>query len=243
MNLSKLAPTHVRKVLRARKRWARLTVEDRVGVFVRRWPMYGTAAAELGHLIGKLKVDCVVDVGAHRGGFGRLVRRLGFAGDIISFEPATNTFDALRRATWHDDRWTIHRLALGRLAGEGGPVDVRPTEVGEDDVVRLDDVWDRLVPQTRRVLLKDDAQGFDVEVLKGAEDSLARCVALQVEVSGVALYEGSPPLHEVVTHLYDRGFRITGLSPIMRNRPTGCRSSTSMPPSCAFPLSATEVCP
>ena len=67
------------------------------------------------------------------------------------------------------------------------------------------------------MLLKIDAQGFDLEVLKGAEASLAACVALQVEVSGVALYEGSPPLHEVVTHLYDRSFRITGLFPVYRH--------------------------
>jgi len=29
----------------------------------------------------------VIDVGAHLGQFGRLVRRLGYEGTIISFEP------------------------------------------------------------------------------------------------------------------------------------------------------------
>ncbi len=42
------------------------------------------------------------------------------------------------------------------------------------------------------------------------------CVALQIEVSGAALYDGSPPLHEVVSFLYDRSFRITGLFPVGR---------------------------
>ena len=102
------------------------------------------------------------------------------------------------------------RWAMARFDG-------RPTAVERVDVVRLDDVWDDLVPAERRVLLKVDAQGFDLEVLRGAESSLAHCVALQVEVSGVALYDGSPPLHEVVTHLYERDFRVTGLFPIMRS--------------------------
>lgn len=238
MKIAKLAPSHLRRVVRARKRWARLTLENRIGLFIRRWPMYGTAAAELGHLIGTLDVDCVLDVGAHQGGFGRLVRRLGFDGEIVSFEPASKAFTSLRRSTARDSRWVVHRLALGSEpatmelgiyeqtqlnslrspATEPGPVDARPTTVEHVEVARLDDVWAELVPTSRRVLLKIDAQGFDLEVLKGAERSLCGCVALQVEVSGVALYEGSPPLHEVITYLYDRDFRITGLFPILRSR-------------------------
>jgi len=38
-------------------------------------------------LFARLKIDCVIDVGAHLGQFGRLVRRLGYEGTIISFEP------------------------------------------------------------------------------------------------------------------------------------------------------------
>ncbi len=199
--------------------------------------MYGTAPAELGHLLGSLGVTCVIDVGAHKGGFGRLVRRLGFEGDIISFEPTRATFRDLQRTTRSDPRWTVHHLALGsepsrmelgiyeqtelnslRPPQPDGlrPICARPESVELVDVARLDDLWSDLVPENGRVLLKVDAQGFDLEVIKGAEQSLAQCVSLQVEVSGVPIYHGSPPLHEVITYLYDRAFAITGLFPVAR---------------------------
>ena len=239
MNLAKLAPSHLRKVFKARKRWAWRGVEDRVGLFVRRWPMPFTAPAELGHLLRSLEVNCVIDVGAHVGGFGHICRRLGFDGDIVSFEPAPATCRRLRRATSTDPRWTVHQLALGSETSKLklgiydqtqlnsllhpdkaalGSIDARLQTTEVVDVVRLDDIWSDLIPDGGRVLLKIDAQGFDLEVLKGAQETLPRCVALQVEVSGVALYEGSPPLHQVITYLYDRSFRITGLFPIARSR-------------------------
>jgi FkbM family methyltransferase len=156
----------------------------------------------------------------------------------VSFEPAQQQFAELSRRIVDDASWSAHRLALGsdageatlhvygqtqlnsvlsaREAGERG-VDDHPIGTEQVRVVRLDDVASDLLPPAGRALLKVDAQGFDLEVLKGAERTLARCVALQVEVSGLPIYRGVPPLHEVVRHLYERHFRLTGLYPIMRS--------------------------
>jgi FkbM family methyltransferase len=237
MNLWKVRPSHLAKVVKARRRLARLRIEDRFGLFIRRWPPPGTAAAEIGRLLGTLDVSCVIDVGAHTGGFGRTVRRLGFTGDIVSFEPATATFRELEHRTRNDPSWRVHRLALGaararmeldiyaetqlnslrRPPASTGPLDDRPESQEVVDVVRLDDVWADLGGSTGRAFLKIDAQGFDLEVLRGAEAFLESCVAMQVEVSGVAIYDGSPPLHDVLEFLHDRSFHITGLFPIVRH--------------------------
>ena len=258
VNLSKLSPVAPRKVVRARRRWARLTVEDRLGLFIRRWPMPGTAPAELGRLLGSLDVSCVVDVGAHTGGFGRIVRRLGFTGDIVSFEPATATFRELERRTRR--RSTLARPPLGARLGRrrawswtstrrhsstrcvvpdrATRADRRPTASRSRSSMSSASTMSgpSSIPTDGRVLLKIDAQGFDLEVLKGAEASLDSCVALQVEVSGVALYDGSPPLHEVVT-LSVRPF-VSHHRPLpdrAGTRSIGSRSSTSTPPSSGCP--------
>lgn len=62
--------------------------------------------------------------------------------------------------------------------------------------------------------LKIDVQGAELMVLQGAEDVLKRCIAVQVEVSFVPLYEGQPALAQIDWHLRQRGFIPHGFSGI-----------------------------
>ena len=78
-------------------------------------------------------------------------------------------------------------------------------------VARLDPIWPELVRGGDRVWLKLDVQGFELEVLKGAEASLPSVACVQAELSFVPLYDGSPRFLELVKHLDARGFRLAGL--------------------------------
>lgn len=57
-------------------------------------------------------------------------------------------------------------------------------------------------------LLKADVQGYELEVLKGAEHCLAHTEMLLLEVSFRRIYEGIPLAHEVISFIGNRGFRI-----------------------------------
>ena len=47
-----------------------------------------------GVLLPFLAVDCVFDVGAHVGEYSTSLRRAGYSGDIVSFEPVSGSFRA-----------------------------------------------------------------------------------------------------------------------------------------------------
>jgi FkbM family methyltransferase len=64
-----------------------------------------------------LEVDCVFDVGANRGQYAFTLRKAGFDGRIISFEPIPDAASAIRHQSERDPLWTVEEIAL---AGETG---------------------------------------------------------------------------------------------------------------------------
>lgn len=196
-------------------------------------------AALLRAVLDRARVNCVLDVGAHKGGYRDLLRATGYAGEIVSFEPV----NAL--PTHADPHWRAHRLALGSAAGSAeihvaresnfssllepnafslehfGGSAVQRTETVE--VARLDAIFAEVtahVPEPR-VLLKTDTQGWDLEVIEGAAGVLDRVVALQVELSVRAIYEGAPDWLTSLARLRELGFRPAQLTSVGRDDSLG----------------------
>src|SRR4029077_15196574 len=68
-----------------------------------------------------------------------------------------------------------------------------------------------------RPYLKLDTQGFDIEVLRGAADSLQTVRALQTEASVLGIYKGMPGYMDTLRHLDGLGFDITGMYTVSRD--------------------------
>ena len=67
-----------------------------------------------------------------------------------------------------------------------------------------------------------DTQGYDLEVLKGADQSLSDIAAVQTELSCLRLYKQMPGYVEVLEALNERGFQLSGsASPV--NQDTSLR--------------------
>jgi FkbM family methyltransferase len=215
------------------------------GVTVTRYPPTGSLARHLRTLFQRLGTDCILDIGAHTGGYVRLLRRdVAFRGSIISFEPATASFLELSQAFEGDPKWRGHRYALGRVPGSaalhvfagGGNLNsfLSPSSYGvawapqslssltEElvEVRTLADVFDDVIGHLTnpRVHLKIDAQGFDLEVIEGTVPVLDRISSMQTEVSLKPIYDGQPVLEDVVPRLRELGFEVTGVFPVARDR-------------------------
>lgn len=196
------------------------------------------AMGHLRDLLEKHKIECVLDVGANAGQFGKSLRKLGYTGRIISFEPMDRARSELERVASVDPNWEVFALALGReraelqlqifaddtfsslhdLRGEASAVFgeyVAKTGAQSVRVERLDDLWSRLFGgrSASPVLLKSDTQGHDLEVLQGAEQSLRQVAAVLSEASIERIYENSPTLAELADYLERRGFRASGYYP------------------------------
>ncbi len=75
------------------------------------------ADEQIRHVLSKYRANVVIDVGANRGQYARALRRTGYKGWIVSFEPVLLDYEALVEAAARDPRWTVHQLALGDCDG------------------------------------------------------------------------------------------------------------------------------
>ena len=69
----------------------------------------------------------------------------------------------------------------------------------------------------RRPYLKLDTQGYDLEVLRGAGQSLQAVRALQTEASVLGIYKGMPGYMDTLRRLDELGFDITGMYAVSRD--------------------------
>ncbi|MDX2060268.1 MAG: FkbM family methyltransferase [Gemmatimonadales bacterium] len=187
--------------------------------------------------------DLVLDVGANRGQFGRMLRdRIGYDGDLVSFEPLPGLAAELTRQAARDRRWVVVPCGLGDREGTARLNVARDsvfssllpaTDFGRSrfrvgiEVVDATDVpvhrLDRILPETvpdfrqRRIHLKVDTQGFDLNVIRGAGDLIGGFTSMQVELPIRPSYVGAPNGQELLGELADRGFDLVGLFPVARD--------------------------
>ena len=90
-----------------------------LGVEVRKRGSLESEHNRLVLLLAGRQADLVLDVGANTGQWAQELRRAGYAGDMISFEPLSSAHEQLARNARHDPRWTVApRLALGNRNGQ-----------------------------------------------------------------------------------------------------------------------------
>jgi FkbM family methyltransferase len=188
-------------------------------------------------------IDLVLDIGANVGQYGRRLRRGGYRGRIVSFEPLSAAHAALTEAAAGDGAWEVApRVAIG---DSDRPVTVNISATSDLSSVldftremadlldssayvgsevasqaRLEALFGRFVRPGERVLLKTDTQGYDRQVIEGARGILKRVPLIQVELSVVAIYRGGLPWLDMVRWLDTLGYSPIFFIPGYFNRRT-----------------------
>jgi len=190
---------------------------------------------DLRAILRRFPQPVVLDVGANEGQTALKMAEIAPAAKIFSFEPNSGVFEVLVKNTRHNPNIVPTRAAMGSAPGKatlrvtGATVNAslldydKPT--GNDAVVREEVVEVRTLDafcRERKIenisLLKVDAQGFDLEVLRGAGELFAgnRIAAVFVEVLFVPMYSGQASQQEIFNYLIEKGMKFSGFYGINR---------------------------
>jgi FkbM family methyltransferase len=182
----------------------------------------------------------VIDGGANVGAFSECVLAWQPWARLHVFEPLPEAFATLQERLARFGGVAFHRSALGAARGEadfhvnrvpqassfletGGELDQRLYGIDFSTTatirVPVETVADYVRDQDlgRVDLLKLDVQGYELEVLKGAEPVLDRIAYIYCEAQFRELYRGAPLAPEIFAWLHARNFTLLRMTEFRAN--------------------------
>lgn len=215
-----------------------------LGVDIRAYKPARSESARLAKLLESHNIDIVLDVGSNHGQYARQLRSIGYKGRIVCFEPLSEAFRLLSEYAKKDGKITIApRMALGDHAGtvlinvsansessslllvsethlKAEPL-VKPIGTEMVPLNRLDDVVSGYLADTNSIFLKIDVQGYEMSVLRGAEELLQKAKGVQLELSLEPLYVDEPLYREMIEVVESLGFELYDINPCFSDNLTG----------------------
>ena len=188
-------------------------------------------------------IDLVIDVGANDGRYCRELRRSGYVGRLLSFEPANAAFASLKHVADLDPNWTVVQSAVGAESGEvvlnlaedpifssvvqaptAHAMAAAPNSRFVDAELVPVDALDCLMRQHEgsSTALKVDVQGFERQVLAGAEETVRAAALVEIEMSPSAIYGDDQMLMpEMLEFFMSRGLTLVLVENLWPNHQTG----------------------
>ena len=215
------------------------------GILVRKYNPATSEELRRIKLLHHYRIDLVFDVGANKGNYAIGIMDAGYEGRIVSFEPLSSAYSIIRKKSMKYGNWALApRCAIGSSNSEieinisansvsstllnmlDSHIEGAPESriIGKEKVhvFSLDEIGPGFTGNAKNLFLKIDVQGFEQEVLKGAEKMIAEAKGIEMEISLIPLYEGqSWLLPEVLAYMKEKGFQLTSIVPAFIDHTTG----------------------
>jgi FkbM family methyltransferase len=211
------------------------------GIIIKRYPEIDIARRM--KLVRRKKIDTLLDIGANSGQYASEMRGYGYKGNIVSFEPLKDTFEELKATSIKDNNWLVNNYALGdenvtsliNVSGNSvsssilnmlpshlnGAPESKYVDKEKIQIKKLDSIFDSFCGVGNKVMMKIDVQGFEKNVLDGADESLNNIEIIQLEMSIVPLYENETTFVDMINYLDDKGFKLFSLENGFHDSHTG----------------------
>jgi FkbM family methyltransferase len=177
-------------------------------------------------IISACGIDLIFDVGANIGQYAQQMRRLGYRGRIVSFEPINSAYQELVKHASGDPGWETVNVALGSEDSESeinisdnsyssSILDITSTHlramasaqyIGKQPITirKMDSIFNQYFHPGNKLFIKLDTQGYEKYVIAGAENAMSKAVCLQVEMSLVPLFQGELLLADMVNLMFNK---------------------------------------
>jgi FkbM family methyltransferase len=178
----------------------------------------------------------ILDIGGGIGATAKIFRKEFPANKILIFEPINESFNSIRSLFQSDALTEVLRLAAGNenskrqinVANRITSSSILPLSSDKDskvfnednlgrsriediEIVRLDDF---LQAESDEIgIMKIDVQGFELDVLKGAEKTLRKTDIVVLEVNNHDGYSGAAKYHEIDSFFREHDFKLYDMFP------------------------------
>lgn len=165
--------------------------------------------------------DTIIDVGAFEGFWTQRLARIFPESRFILIDALELNRDQLESLDVEDKSVHIAVLSYDRgiekeFYQSGAASSYYEDKSGEvenietKETTTLDDIVGE--QETGEILLKLDVQGAELDVLRGASDTLDQVTFIYLETSLVEFNEGAPEFSQIVEGLYDLGYELYDVS-------------------------------
>jgi len=216
-------------------------IVQQTGFTVIRYPTHDQKRRILAY--NNFGINTLLDVGANSGQYALIMRESGYIGTIHSFEPTSKAFKILDKKAKKDENWHVYNIAIGSTTGEveinisqnsfsSSILEIEALHVASAPLSRyvskekvpidtIDNLFQVINKGSESVYLKMDTQGYEAEVLKGAENSLSKIKCVQLEMSLAPLYKNEWLFEEMMAFLTKKNFGLYTIEPEFYNATSG----------------------
>jgi FkbM family methyltransferase len=188
-------------------------------------------------------INKIFDIGANAGQYGIDMRNLGYNKKIVSFEPLKDAYKELEKVSKNDKNWITNNYALGheniksiinisKNSWSSSILEILPKHlenapdslyIGKDEIEikKLNSIFNSFYEEGDNLMAKIDTQGYEKNVIDGANEVIHKFRIVHVEMSIVPLYDNEVLFFDMVKLLEKKGFQLFSLENGLADQITG----------------------
>ena len=189
-------------------------------------------------------IDLVLDIGANEGQFAEKLIEHGYKKKIISFEPIEDVHKILKKNSKAHDNWIVYEnfgfgkinetklINISKNSVSSSILEINKTHLDiepdartiskeEIRLITLNDFLSQNEYKDKKIFVKIDTQGYEENILLGADKVLNQISTIMIETSISKVYDQEKDYLEMINLMKSFGFHVWSVERGFTNKKTG----------------------